>query len=231
MSRASVLLIVVFLATFAFGQGKQSPARVVAHPVTAEVQACRDRLKEFADLGGHIDALSLERLSAVQQEITDCMLTESGGLSKDEIVTAFKLRDATGRESSKRIRDAAKTISDDDKRVRDLGLKIAQKAMDEDKGYRELIERYNTLVDAYNSTLRDYQAAVVQNREFLERMKSETRTANLNCQMQALDSLLKSASQSEPTISYRPPPQVHCTTQNIPAAIPGMPSWSYTNCN
>jgi len=85
-------------------------------------------------------------------------------------------------------------------------------------------------VDAYNKMLGDYKANVEQHGEFLDRMQRTIRAENYNCQMNALQNLLSSVQRTEPTVSYKPPVQVHCTTQNIPATVPGLPSWTYTNC-
>jgi hypothetical protein len=225
------IALLALLALTALGQSQtKSGAAKSRHALTPEQQACKDRLKDLADIGGNLDALTMEKLDSIEQEINDCAYAESAGLSKDEIIAAYKLRDSAGKEVSKRIRDAAKVISDDDKKVREVGLKIGQKALDEDKQYQDLIQRYNALVDAYNGMLRDYKATVQQNGEFLDRMQRTIRNENYNCQMSALESLLTSATQTAPRVSYKPPVQVHCTTQSIPAAVSGLPSWTYTNC-
>lgn len=90
--------------------GKRKPARAVR----PEVQACRDRITELVSLSDHFDALTPEKLTSVQKEVNDCVYAESAGLSKDDISAAYKLRDGTGREVIRRIREAAeKTIADD----------------------------------------------------------------------------------------------------------------------
>src|ERR1019366_8721356 len=105
--------------------------------VRVEVQICRDRLKELDNTGDHFDALTPEKLLAVQNEINDCIYTESAGLSKVELLTAYKLREA--------------------------GRTLAQGYVDQDKGYRDLIEKYNALVGSYNSLIRDYRSNELDN--------------------------------------------------------------------
>lgn len=205
-------------------KAKRTPA------VRPEVQACRDRITELVSLNDHFDTLTLEKLTSVQKEVNDCVYAESAGLSKDDIIAAYKLRDSTGKEGSKRIREAAKTIADDDKNVREIGLKIAQRAIDEDKAYKDLVQRYNSLVDAYNGMLQDYRATVQQHGHFLDQMQASIRAANYNCEMNALESLINSASRMAPQVVYKPPAQLHCTTQNMPSVLPGQPAWTYTNC-
>lgn len=233
--RGLQMRLIAFLALLATlsasGQSQTRSATVkLKHGPTAEQQACKDRLKDLAATADRMDALTMEKLGSIEQQINDCAYAESAGLSKDEIIAAYRIRDSAGKEVTKRIRDAAKTISDDDKHVREIGLKIAQRFMDEDKAYQELIERYNTLVDAYNGMLSDYKSAVQQNGELLDRMQKTIRAANYNCEMSALENLVTSATRTEPRVSYKPPVQLHCTSQSVPAAVPGLPAWTYTNC-
>src|SRR6266436_598471 len=97
------------------------------------VQACRDRIRELVSLNDHFDALTPEKLTSVQKEVNDCAYAESAGLSKDDIIAAYKLRDGTGREVIKRIRNAAEKTIADDNTLRDAARKIAQGFLDEDK--------------------------------------------------------------------------------------------------
>lgn len=205
---------------------KTKPTRAVR----PEVQACRDRLAELGTLNDHFDALTFEKLTSVQKEITDCMYAESSGLSKEDIVAAYKLRDGTGKEVMRRIREAAEKTLADDNTLREAARKIAQGFLDEDKGYKSLIQRYNTLVDSYNSMLREYRANVEENGRFLDRMQESLRAANYNCEVDALQNLIRSAARATPQVIYQRPTQIHCTSQNMPAPVAGLPSWTYTNC-
>src|SRR5882762_1211728 len=206
--------------------GKRKPARAVR----PEVQACRDRITELVSLSDHFDALTPEKLTSVQKEVNDCVYAESAGLSKDDIIAAYKLRDGTGREVIKRIRDAAEKTIADDNTLREATRKIAQGFLDEDKAYKGLVERYNGVVDSYNSLLREYRANVEENGRFLNSMQETIREENRTCQVNTLQNLINSATRTQPSVIHKPPAQLHCTTQNMPAPVAGLPSWTYTNC-
>lgn len=96
--------------------------------------------------------------------------------------------------------------------------------------YKDLVQRYNTLVESYNGMLREYRTTVAQNGLFLDRMQESIRAANYNCEVNALQNLINSAARMKPQVVYKPPPQLHCTTQNMPAPVAGLPSWTYTSC-
>jgi hypothetical protein len=198
--------------------------------VRPEVRACRDRITELVSLNDHLDALTPEKLTSVQKEVNDCVYAESAGLSKDDIIAAYKLRDSTGREVIRRIREAAEKTIADDNTLREAARKIALGFLDEDKGYKDLVQRYNTLVGSYNGMLREYRATVEQNGLFLDRMQESVQAANYNCEVNALQNLINSAARTKPQVVYKPPTELHCTTQNMPAPVAGLPSWTYTNC-
>jgi hypothetical protein len=198
--------------------------------VRPEVRACRDRITELVSLNDHLDALTPEKLTSVQKEVNDCVFAESAGLSKDDIIAAYKLRDGTGREVIKRIREAAEKTVSDDNALREAARKIALGFLEEDKGYKDLVQRYNTLVESYNGMLREYRTTVEQNGLFLDRMQESIRAANYNCEVNALQNLINSAARMKPQVVYKPPPQLHCTTQNMSAPVAGLPSWTYTSC-
>ncbi len=206
--------------------GKAKPKRAVR----PDVQACRDRITELVSLNDHFDTLTPEKLASVQKEVNDCVYAESAGLSKDDIIAAYKLRDGTDREVIKRIRDAAEKTIADDKTLREAARTIGQGFLDEDKEFKGLIERYNTVVDSYNSLLREYRTNVENNGRFLNRMQETVREANYNCQLNTLQNLINSAARTQSPVTYKPPAQVHCTTQNMPAPVAGLPSWTYTSC-
>ena len=182
--------------------GKRKPARAVR----PEVQACRDRITELVSLSDHFDALTPEKLTSVQKEVNDCVYAESAGLSKDDIIAAYKLRDGTGREVVRRIREAAEKTIADDNTLREAARKIALGFLDEDKGYKDLVQRYNTLVGSYNGMLREYRATVEQNGLFLDRMQESVQAANYNCQVNALQNLINSAARTKPQVVYKPLP-------------------------
>src|SRR5208337_3579840 len=118
----------------------------------------------------------------------------------------------------------------DDKTLREAARTIGQGFLDEDKEFKGLIERYNAVVDSYNSLLREYRANVEDNGRFLNRMQETVREANYNCQLSTLQNLINSATRLQSPVTYKPPAQVHCTTQNMPAPVAGLPSWAYTSC-
>jgi hypothetical protein len=223
---ATVLSVALSVSVSAQRSGKAKPTRAVR----PEVQACRDRIAELVSLNDHFDALTPEKITSVQKEVNDCVYAESAGLSKDEIIAAYKLRDGTGREVIKRIRDAAEKTIADDNTLREAARKIAVGFLEEDKGYKDLVQRYNTLVNSYKGMLRDYLDTVDKNSRFLEQMQESIRAANYNCAANALQNLINSAARAKPQVVYQPPTQLHCTTQNMPAPVSGLPSWTYTNC-
>jgi len=180
-------------------------------------------------LSDHFDALTPEKLTSVQKEVNDCVYAESAGLSKDDIIAAYKLRDSTGREVVRRIREGAEKTVADDNTLREAARKIALGFLEEDKGYKDLVQRYNTLVGSYNGMLREYRATVEQNGLFLDRMQESVHAANYNCQVNALQNLINSAARTKPQV-YKPPTELHCTTQNMPAPVAGLPSWTSTSC-
>jgi len=229
MKHFAFVIVIITFSTIVLGQSKP-PKPKVTPAISPAAQACKDRLKELSDLNDHMDSLTLDKLTSIQKELSDCVYAESAGLSKDDAIVAYKLRDSTGKEASKRIRDAAKVISDDDKRVREIGLKMGQGFLDEEKSYKDLIQRYNTLVDAYNGMLRDYRATVEQNGRFLDRMQDSIRAANYESRMNAIQTIIDSATSAQPQLVYKPPTQLRCTTQTMPTVLPGQPSWTYTNC-
>lgn len=206
--------------------------------VRVEVQICRDRLKELDNTGDHFDALTPEKLLAVQNEINDCIYTESAGLSKVELLTAYKLRDSSGKEVIKRVKEAVQKtadedqkLRDDDQKLREAGRTLAQGYVDQDKGYRDLIEKYNALVGSYNSLIRDYRSNELDNIRFLGRLQVELKKMSYNCELDNLQNILSSVPQRSSQVVYTPPAQIQCTTQNMPSPVPGLPSWSYTNCH
>jgi len=228
MNRFAAAAVILGLSVSVSAQvsGKARSTRAIR----PEVQACRDRIKELVSLNDHFDALTPEKITSVQKEVNDCVYAESAGLSKDDIIAAYKLRDGTGREAMKRIREAAEKTLADDNTLREAARKIAQGFLDEDKAYKGLVERYNGVVDSYNSLLREYRANVEENGRFLDRMQETIREDNQNCQVNTLQTLVNSATRSRPSVVYKPPAQIHCTTQNMPAPVAGLPSWTYTNC-
>jgi hypothetical protein len=224
---ATVLSVALSISVSAQSiSGKAKPTRAVR----PEVQACKDRIRELVSLNDHFDALTPEKLTSVQKDVNDCVYAESAGLSKDDIIAAYKLRDGTGREVIKRIREAAEKTIADDNTLREAARKIAQGFLDEDRAYKGLVERYNGVVDSYNSLLREYKANVEENVRFLNRMQETIREDNQNSEAIALQNLVNSATRRQPSVVYRPPVQLHCTTQNMPAPVAGLASWTYTNC-
>jgi hypothetical protein len=205
--------------------------------LSPEAQACHDRLQELSAIPDDMSSLTPEKITSIQKEVGDCVYAESAGLSKEDLLIAYKLRDNTGKEFLKGFRNAAqKTLTEDnelrteDNKLREAARKLGQGFLDQDKAYKDLIERYNTLVESHNDMVRAYRATVDQNGLFLDRMQQLVRAENYSCQVNALQSLINSAAQARPRIVYQPPAQLHCTTQNIAAPVAGLPSWSYTNC-
>jgi hypothetical protein len=215
--------------TSASGRARRVRA-VRSRAARPEAQACRDRIRELVSLNDHFDALTPEKLTSVQKEVNDCVYAESAGLSKEDIIAAYKLRDGTGREVIKRIREAAEKTIVDDNALREAARKIAVGFLEEDKAYKDLVQRYNKLVDSDKGMLRDYLATVEKNSRFLEQMQESIRAANYNCEVNALQNLINSAARVKPQVVYTPPTQLHCTTQNMPAPVAGLPSWTYTSC-
>ena len=229
MNRFAATVLSLALSASVSAQAIPSRAKPT-RAVRPEVQACRDRITELVSLNDHFDALTPEKLTSVQKEVSDCVYAESAGLSKDDISAAYKLRDGTGREVIRRIREAAEKTVADDNTLREAARKIALGFLEEDKGYKDLVQRYNTLVDSYNGTVREYRATVEQNGRFLDEMQESIRAANYKCEVNALQTLINSAARMKPQVVYKPPTHLNCTTQNMPAPVAGLPSWTYTDC-
>src|SRR5216684_2889969 len=202
MNRFAATVLSLALSASVSAQAIPSRAKPT-RAVRPEVQACRDRITELVSLNDHFDALTPEKLTSVQKEVSDCVYAESAGLSKNDILAAYKLRDGTGREVIRRIRDAAEKTVAEDNTLREAARKIARGFLEEDKGYKDLVQRYNTLVGSYNGMLREYRATVEQNGRFLDGMQESVREANYNCQLNALRNLISSATRTQPTVIYK----------------------------
>lgn len=196
-----------------------------------DAKACRDRMKELADSVDHLDALTNEKLGAVQKEINDCVYAESGGLSKGDILRAYKLRDASGKEVMKRVAEAAQKTVEEDQKLRDGGRILAQGYVDQNKAYRELIDKYNSLVGSYNSLVREYKSNLADTNRFVYSLQSQLKSMSYACEVNNLVDILSSIPQKTPPVISAPPSQIYCTTENMPAAVPGLSSWSYTSCH
>jgi hypothetical protein len=97
--------------------------------------------------------------------------------------------------------------------------------------YNDVVGKYNDLVARYNSLLSSSQA--------VERYAEQLRWNNNQLLVVAATALGEASvarySQPQtvtmPSAMYVRQSPLSCTTQNMPAAVPGLSSWSYTNCH
>jgi len=108
-------------------------------------------------------------------------------------------------------------------------------ALQFDQRIRAMADRYNRdtadLAGKLSALRRDYVAHLNRDVQFYEQLRKEQSAEQL---AQALNSLLQFSadSRSAPQVqrAYEPPQRISCTTQTIPARVPGLSSWAYTNC-
>ena len=82
-----VCATVVFLAPLAvLAQSQRKATTAKPEPtVTAEQQACKDRLKELSEPGLRLDALSNEKLGSIESQLNDCIYAENAGDRKSVV--------------------------------------------------------------------------------------------------------------------------------------------------
>jgi len=96
--------------------------------------------------------------------------------------------------------------------------------------YNELVGKYNDLVGRYNSLLGSTQAVEVY-AEQLRRNNDQLLTlAALSVGASSVSRYSMPQQMTMPSTIYLRQSPLSCTTQNMPAAVPGLPSWSYTHC-
>jgi hypothetical protein len=208
-----------------------TPQKAIPHKSNQprpELVACKSRIKELSATTAHLEALTPETLIAAQKEVTDCVFTESG-LSRDDLIGAYSIRDDTGREAMRRIKVAAEQQEKEFNTLRDNARTVAEAFLDGDKRYRALVSDYNNLVTNYNGLLVQYRSNLNDDVRFLQQLQHGLQSSQANCDVQGLTKVLNSRSPAPP-IQYQAQRQIRCTTQNIPAAVPGANSFSYTNC-
>ena len=106
-----------------------------------------------------------------------------------------------------------------------------------DKEVHRLLGEYNEVVGKYNGLVARYNALLVSSRA-VESYANQLRQNNAQLLSIAADAVgaasISQYSQPQtvtmPSTIYVQQTPLSCTTQNLPAPVPGLPSWSYTNC-